>query len=294
MLSPEPSSAGLEAGSPSGRTRSWTRLLAEVDLGRLSPQASATRLLIGDAMTDGFRSSELAAELGLSPSYVSELLSALRQEILLGSGRFLVPLADEQYEALKADIGVRGVRVPIVVGRHVPLIDGRHRLLCAEALGLTDVPCIFVTDLDEESERELAFSLNTARRHLNRAQRETLVRSEIARDPSRSSRRIAAVCGVDHKTVEAVRRRIAAEHAVSPTDEQIAAQQPPPPAVGEIPTPGAPQERRVDTLGRSQPARKPPRPTVEEPERPLGFVECAHGKRHALFRQGSGYRIEGV
>ena len=79
-----------------------------------------------------------------------------------------------------------------------------------------------------------------------------LISDELRENPSISSRAIAARLGVDHKTVGSVRREL----------EQRA----------EIPH----VEQTTDTLGRSQPARKPIR---------TSFIDDSEeGKRESLQR----------
>src|SRR5690606_15122594 len=50
--------------------------------------------------------------------------------------------------------------------------------------------------------------LNVSRRHLTTAQKQTLIADQLRDTPSISSRAIAAMLGVDHKTVSSVRQRL--------------------------------------------------------------------------------------
>ena len=77
-------------------------------------------------MVEGYELNEIASELGQSPSWVSERLNELRDELLLDNGRFF-PLTDQEYGALRQSISDHGVQTPIVIGEHIALIDGRHR-----------------------------------------------------------------------------------------------------------------------------------------------------------------------
>jgi hypothetical protein len=52
---------------------------------------------------------------------------------------------------------------------------------------------------------------------------------------------------------------------------------------------------RTDTIGRerTRPAPPPTTPAAEtDADRPIGHADCAHGQRHAILRDGAGYRLE--
>jgi ParB-like nuclease domain len=240
-------------------------------------------VLIGDRLPEGYRINEIANELGVTPSWVSQRLDELRNELLLATGRFF-PLSDAEWTSLKQSVRDHGVQTPIVIGEHIPLVDGRHRCIASRELGITEIPAVFLIGKTPEEERELSITLNAARRQLGQAQKRALIRRELTRDPSKSDRRIGAVCGVDHKTVGTVRNEMTAE-------EQASAE-----ATGETAAGAYEPETRIDTLGRAQPA-PPQRATVaaafeEDADRPLGHAACCHGQRHAIIRDGGGYRLE--
>lgn len=116
------------------------------------------------------------------------------------------PLADAEYEALKASIaaGYDPAR-PIVVDENGAVLDGHHRKrVCAE-IGITP-PTVVLPGLTEDQKHDYALRANLACRHLNQQQKRELIRAELDRDPSRSDREIGRLCGADHKTVGAVRR----------------------------------------------------------------------------------------
>ncbi|WFE44278.1 ParB N-terminal domain-containing protein [Verrucosispora sp. WMMD1129] len=119
--------------------------------------------------------------------------------------QLLPPLTADEYTALRADIEAHGIRVPVDVDEHGQVLDGHHRQQIAEDLGI-DCPTRVVAGLTEEEKRHHAVAVNAHRRMLTRAQRRALVVAELERDPSRSDRAIGRVCGVDHKTVGAIRR----------------------------------------------------------------------------------------
>ncbi|WP_433361945.1 ParB N-terminal domain-containing protein [Actinoplanes sp. CA-142083] len=119
--------------------------------------------------------------------------------------QLLPPLAADEYAALRADIEAHGIRVPIDVDEAGQVLDGHHRQQIAASLGIP-CPTRLVDGLTEDQKREHALAVNAQRRTLSREQRRALVVAELERDPSRSDRAIARLCGVDHKTVAAVRR----------------------------------------------------------------------------------------
>lgn len=85
----------------------------------------------------------------------------------IGVYQLLLPLRDEEYEALKTDIAKRGVMVPIEVDEHGVVLDGHNRVaICAE-LGLPDPPRLVRSGFDEHQKREHILKLNLARRHLD-------------------------------------------------------------------------------------------------------------------------------
>lgn len=119
--------------------------------------------------------------------------------------QLLPPLSTAEIAALRADVAERGVVVPVVLDQHGRVLDGHHRRQVAAELGV-ECPSV-VRDVDGDDEAaDLAVTLNAARRHLSREQRQELVAAEIARRPEDSDRAIARRVGCDHKTVGAVRR----------------------------------------------------------------------------------------
>ncbi len=150
-------------------------------------------------------------------------------------------LADDDYQALKADVAERGVLVPVEIDEHGTIIDGHHRVraweeLRTEGARLPDYPRVIRAGLSEGEKRQLARALNVARRHLNRADRRGLVADAIRDDPSVSDRRLAVALGVSHPTVAAVRAELVAACDV----ENLST--------------------RSDTLGRAQRATRPKPP----------------------------------
>lgn len=119
--------------------------------------------------------------------------------------QLMPPLSAAELAALRADVAERGVVVPVVLDQYGRLLDGHHRRQVAADLGV-ECPSVVRHVADDDEAADLAVTLNAARRHLSREQRQELVAAEIARRPGDSDRAIARRVGCDHKTVGAARR----------------------------------------------------------------------------------------
>lgn len=135
----------------------------------------------------------------------------------------LPPLTPEEYEALKADIALRGVIVPILLDVHGNVIDGHHRRQIARELGEHIICPEETLECTEEEARDLAVVLNTHRRQLSRDQRREAVAQLVKLGPARSNRQIARDAGVDHQTVAAVRGSLEATGEVPQLDRTVGA-----------------------------------------------------------------------
>ncbi|WP_113154764.1 MT-A70 family methyltransferase [Nitratireductor sp. OM-1] len=122
--------------------------------------------------------------------------------------QLLPPLSDEDFAALEASIIEHGVLVPVEYDEEGNILDGHHRVQVCEKLGLADWPRFVRRGLDELEKRSLARELNVSRRHLTSAQKRDLIEGQLRDTPSISSRAVAAMLGVDHKTVGKVRGRL--------------------------------------------------------------------------------------
>lgn len=122
--------------------------------------------------------------------------------------QLLPPLSPEDFAALEASIIEHGVLVPVEYDEDGNILDGHHRVQVCESLGLADWPRFVRKGLSEAEKRTLARELNVSRRHLSSAQKRALIEGQLRDTPSISSRAIAAMLGVDDKTVAKVRRQL--------------------------------------------------------------------------------------
>jgi len=119
----------------------------------------------------------------------------------------LPPLSYEEFDALRDNIAVNGVLVPILVDSDGPrrkIIDGNFRKQIANELGY-ECPEIVQPDMDDDEKRALARALNLARRQLTTEQKRKLIADQLEETPERSSRWVAKMLGVHHATVGSVR-----------------------------------------------------------------------------------------
>jgi predicted transcriptional regulator len=122
------------------------------------------------------------------------------------------PLTEEEYEALKADIAIRGVQVPVVIDETGAILDGFHRVRICEELGIKDYPKLRCMNLSHEQKIEQALNLNLLRRHLTLDQRDEIVTR--LRGEGWSTRRIAEKLNVSQSTIA---RSVSGEPNGSPT-----------------------------------------------------------------------------
>lgn len=113
--------------------------------------------------------------------------------------QLLPGLGDDEYISLKNDIAARGVMVPVELDEHGAILDGHHRMRACRELGITEVPVVVRRGWDDEAKVAHVLGLNLHRRHLDAAQRATLVATLRARGTS--LRAIAKQIGVGLATV---------------------------------------------------------------------------------------------
>jgi hypothetical protein len=165
-------------------------------------------------------------------------------------------LPPDELRALADDIKANGLRQKATVwwDGHTPmLLDGRNRLDALELAGMLErAPCGDVAEhlwepvsnlypnCEHLEPYALVIGLNIHRRHLSRDQKRDLIAKLLKLKPEKSNREIAATAKVDDKTVAKVRKGMESR--------------------SEIPH----VEKRTDTKGRKQPAKKASKPTKTE------------------------------
>ena len=132
------------------------------------------------------------------------------------------PLSAEEYQELYEDIKANGVMVPIVVDEDEVIVDGHHRAKIAAELG---IPCPeeMIEGKSESEKRNIAFTLNLKRRHLNREQRRALIAESLKADPQLSNREHERRTGAGRDLVGIVRKEMEADGRLSESDTRISA-----------------------------------------------------------------------
>jgi hypothetical protein len=117
----------------------------------------------------------------------------------------LFPLiADEDLDALAADIKANGLLEPITL-KDGTILDGRNRYLACRKAGHTLTARDFVKLKAETDPLMFVISKNIQRRHLSADQKRAIIALLLERQPDASSRQIASIAHVSHHTVEDVR-----------------------------------------------------------------------------------------
>ena len=135
----------------------------------------------------------------------------------------LPPLSQEEFSALRDNIAVNGVLVPIIVdsdGSKRQIIDGNYRKWIADDLGY-DCPEIVQAGLDENEKRTLARALNLARRQLDREQKRQLIADQLLESQGRTNRWIEKMLGIHHATVASVRREMEAVGQIIQQEKRV-------------------------------------------------------------------------
>jgi hypothetical protein len=102
--------------------------------------------------------------------------------------QLLPSLTDAEMVDLTADIKERGVMVPVEIDEHGAILDGHHRVMIADSLGI-DYPTVVRSGWTEAQKVIHVVALNAHRRHLTSAQKHdlnALIRTmvvEVVEDP---------------------------------------------------------------------------------------------------------------
>jgi hypothetical protein len=122
--------------------------------------------------------------------------------------RILPGLLPERYRALKADIAVRGVQVPIIVDQHGNILDGWYRWLACQELGIY-CPAEVRYFTTEAEKFRLILEVNCHRRQMDRKQKRELIGTYLTADPAISDNWLAeTIGGISKNTVADERRRL--------------------------------------------------------------------------------------
>lgn len=123
-------------------------------------------------------------------------------------GRAVRPLTDREYADLRASIEEkRRIEAAVLVDRKKNVVDGKHRLMIADELGLEHVPIVVMDTDDQEYLHRMAEDLNACRRQFTRKQiaelkRRRQARAEAKRAAGMSLRQIAEEEGVTYTTIQ--------------------------------------------------------------------------------------------
>jgi len=85
-----------------------------------------------------------------------------------------IPISEDDYQRLKANIAEHGIKTPLHVKGHT-VLAGANRLRIAQELGIKFVPCIVIEkDMTDLEIKEFVIADNLARRHLTTEQKAAL------------------------------------------------------------------------------------------------------------------------
>lgn len=128
-------------------------------------------------------------------------------------------LSPDEYGALRADIELRGVLVPVELDEHGALLDGHHRVRICEELGI-DYPSVIRAGLTEAGKRAHVRAINLLRRHLSSEQKRRVIADQLRETPEKADREIGRLLGVHHETVGAVRAELIASGEIRQIEQR--------------------------------------------------------------------------
>ena len=114
------------------------------------------------------------------------------------------------FEALMESIKDVGVLVAIEISAEDgSCLDGHHRLEACRRLGIKDYPVVYRAGIgDDIAKRTYARTINAVRRTLTTAQKQRIIKEQLADTPEYSDRRIAEMLSVSNKTVGSIRKQL--------------------------------------------------------------------------------------
>lgn len=231
-----------------------------VDWTKLSDRARWALEEILPRLLDGYTLDEIAAQLDVPVLELEQAHALLEAETQALAGRIVLPVhTEEEYEALRESIAEHGQIYPTIYGSDGVLVDGRGRSRACRELGLDEKKLML--ELPADQLQALALAVNVARRHLTASARRGIIKAELLLDHGRSDRLIARACGVDNKTVAAVRKELEATEEIPQLSSRAGADG---------------KTRATPARAKAAPARPPLRVRVpEELEPRLGeWIEC--------------------
>jgi hypothetical protein len=135
----------------------------------------------------------------------------------------LPQLPPDEYQRLRDDIADNGVQVPIIVDDVGNILDGRHRWLISQELGIDCPVGDPVVGLADHDKRLLAVAVNVKRRHLTDAQQTMLgdaIKPDIA---ERAKRRQVQAAGQPRGTKASVVENLPPQ-TLDKTRDEVAAE----------------------------------------------------------------------
>lgn len=126
-------------------------------------------------------------------------------------------LSREEAADLEGSIRRRGIQSPILHDEEDNILDGVHRCMIAEKIGLTEVPTRLIAGLDAEAKEAIAYDVNDCRRHMTphelgpRRKKRLEIQKVLVENPDLSDRAVAEKVGeatgevTSHKVVGRVR-----------------------------------------------------------------------------------------
>jgi len=123
--------------------------------------------------------------------------------------QLLPALTIDELDSLRSDIAAHGVLDPVELDDEGEIIDGHHRAMIADSLGIS-YPTVTRSGWSDDDIVEHVFRKHLGRRNLTTEQRHEVVR-EMRRRLRWSNVRIATALGVDEATVRRDLQRISAD-----------------------------------------------------------------------------------
>lgn len=118
------------------------------------------------------------------------------------------PLTEQEYQELKSSIAEHGVQVAIEYDEDGNVLDGHHRIQFCKELGIQNIPKVVKVGMGEQQKLDYALMVKTTRRHLNREQKQELIRQQLRQTPEKPDRQIAELVGADNSTVSRNRQKM--------------------------------------------------------------------------------------